>query len=95
MTLAIIPTYGGVLSAIEKALRELIAEYREVGKSLRNLVEGQERNTAQLERIGAAMEQRWGLEEESRKKENGDDAEGSKNGPRENQEGGTPSSASC
>jgi len=39
-----IPTYGGVLSAIKKALWEL--------------VEGQERNTAQLERIGAVMEQR-------------------------------------
>jgi len=28
-------------------------------------VEGQERNMAQLERIGAAMEQRWGSEGES------------------------------
>ena len=46
---------GGVLSAIEKALRELVEEYWGVGKSLRDLVEGQERNTAQLERIGAAM----------------------------------------
>jgi len=85
-----IPTYGGVLSAIEKALRELVEEYRGVGKSLRDLVEGQEKNMAQLERIGAAMEQRWGLEEES-----GDEEEGSKDGPRESQEGGTPSSASC
>jgi len=59
------------------------------------LVEGQERNTTQLERIGAAMEWRWGLEEESRKEENGDDAEGSEDGPGEGQEGGTPSSASC
>jgi len=90
-----IPTYGRVLSAIEKALWELVAEYRGVGKSLRNLVEGQERNTAQLERIGAVMEQRWGLEEESRKEENGNDMEGSKDGPGESQEGGTPSSASC
>ena len=57
-------------------------------------MEGQERNTAQLERIGAAMERRWGLEEESRK-ENGDEEEGSEDGPRESQEGGTPSSASC
>ena len=55
-TLAMIPTYGGVLSAIEEALRELVAEYREARKSLRDLVEDQERNTAQLERIGAAME---------------------------------------
>jgi len=90
-----ISTYGGVLSAIEKALQELVAEYRGVGKSLRDLVEGQKRNTAQLERIGATMEQRWGSEGESRKEESGDDVEGSEDGPRENQEGGTPSSASC
>ena len=57
-------------------------KYRGVGKSLRDLVEGQERNMAQLERIGAVMEQRWGLEEESRK-ENGDEEEGSEDGPRE------------
>ena len=87
-----IPTYGRVLSAIEKALRELVEEYRGVGKSLWDLVEGQERNTAQLERIGAAMERRWDLEEESR---NGDEEEGSKNGPGESQEGRTPSSTSC
>jgi len=35
-----IPTYGGVLSTIEKALWELMEEYRGVGKSLRDLVEG-------------------------------------------------------
>jgi len=57
-------------------------------------VEGQKRNTAQLERIGAALERRWGSEEESRK-ENGDEEEGSEDGPGESQEGGTPSSASC
>ena len=90
-----IPTSSGVLSAIKKALRELVEKYREVGKSLQDLVEGQERNTAQLERIGAAIEQRWGSEEESRKEESRDNAEGSKNGPRESQKGGTPSSASC
>ena len=89
-----IPTYGGVLSAIEKALRELVEEYRGVGKSLWDLVEGQERNTAQLERIGAAMERRWDSEEESGK-ENGDEEEGSEDGPGESQEGGTPLSASC
>ena len=55
-------------------------------------MEGQERNTAQLERIGAAMEWRWGSEEESR---NGDEEEGSEDGPGESQEGRTPSSASC
>ena len=57
-TPAMIPTYGGVLSAIEKALQELVEEYRGVGKSLWDLVEGQERNMAQLERIGAMMERK-------------------------------------
>ena len=89
-----IPTYGGVLSAIEKALQELVEEYRGVGKSLQDLVEGQERNTAQLERIETVIEWRWGSEEESRK-ENRDEEEGSEDDPRESQEGGTPSSASC
>ena len=95
MTPAMVPTYGGVLSAIEKALRELVEKYQGVGKSLWDLVEGQERNTAQLERIGAMMERRWGSEGESRKEESGDDAEGSEDGPRESQEGGTPLSAFC
>jgi len=58
-------------------------------------VEGQERNMAQLERIRAAMEQRWSSEEESRKEENGDEEEGSKDGPRESQEKRTPLSAFC
>ena len=88
-------TYGGVLSVIEEALRGLVAEYRRVGKSLRDLVEGQEMNTAQLERIGAAMERKWGSEEESGKEENGDEEEGSEDGPGESQGRGTPSSASC
>jgi len=90
-----IPTYGGVLSAIEKALWELVEEYQGVGKSLWDLVEGQERNTAQLERIGATMERRWGSEGESRKGEDRDDVEGSEDGPGESQEERTPSSASC
>jgi len=47
------------------------------------LVKDQERNTAQLERIGAAMEQRWSLEGNNRKKENGDDEGDSKDGPSE------------
>ena len=34
-----IPTYGRVLSAIEKALQELMKEYQEVEKSLQDLVE--------------------------------------------------------
>jgi len=53
-----IPTYSGVLSAIEKVLQELVEEYQGVGKSLWDLVEGQRRNMAQLKRIGATMEQR-------------------------------------
>ena len=49
----------------------------------------------QLERIGAAMERRWGSEGESGKEESGDDAERSEDGPGESQEGGTPSFTSC
>jgi len=41
-----IPTYGGILSAIEKALQELVEEYRRVRRSLQNLVKGQKRNIA-------------------------------------------------
>jgi len=59
------------------------------------LVEGQERNIAQLKRIGATMKQRWGSEGEVRKEESGDNTEGSEDGPREIQEEGTQSSASC
>ena len=69
-------------------------EYRGVGKSLWDLVEGQERNMAQLERIGATMELRWGSEGVVGKEESRDDIEGSEDGPRESQKEGTPSSAS-
>jgi len=79
-TLAMIPTYGGVLSTIEKALWELVEEYQGVGRSLWDLVEGQERNMAQLERIGATMERRWSLEGENGKEESRDDEKGSKDG---------------
>ena len=58
-------------------------EYWGVGKSLWDLVEGQERNTAQLKKIGATIEQRWSLEEEVGKEKSGDDMEGSKDGPGE------------
>ena len=58
-------------------------------------MEDQERNTAQLERIGAAMEWRWSSEGEVGKEESGDDVEGSEDGPGESQEEKTPSSASC
>jgi len=47
-----------------------------------------------LERIGAAMEQRWGSEEAVEKEESGNDIEESEDGPRESQEEGTLSSAS-
>ena len=50
---------------------------------------------AQLERIGATIEWRWGLEEESGKKESRDNTEGSEDGPGKSQEGGTPLSAFC
>ena len=50
---------------------------------------------AQLERIGAAIEQKWSLEGENGKKESRDDREGSKGGPGENQEKKTLSSISC
>ena len=46
-------------------------------------MEGQERNTAQLKKIGATIEQRWSLEEEVGKEKSGDDMEGSKDGPGE------------
>jgi len=72
-----------------------VEEYRGVGKSLWDLVEGQERNMAQLERIGATMEWRWGSEGVVGKEESRDDIEGSEDGPRESQEEGTPSSAFC
>ena len=51
-----ISTYGGVLSAVKKALQELVEEYQGVRKSLWDLVEGQERNVALLERIRAIIE---------------------------------------
>ena len=58
-------------------------------------MEGQERNTAQLERIGATIERRWGSEEENRKEENGDEKEMSENSSGESQKGRTLLSASC
>jgi len=58
-------------------------------------VEGQERNTAQLERIGATMERRWASEGESKTEMNRDEEKGSKDSPKESQKEGTLSSASC
>jgi len=48
-----------------------------------------------LERIGATMEQRWGLEGENRNKESRDEEERSEIGLRESQEEGTLLSVSC
>jgi len=72
-----------------------VEEYQGVGKSLWDLVEGQERNIVQLERIGAAIEQRWGLGEENWKKESKNEEERSKDGSEESQEEETLSSAFC
>ena len=44
-------------------------------------MKGQERNTAQLERIRATMEQRWSSEGAVRKEKSGDDAEGPRMAP--------------
>ena len=70
-------------------------EYQGAGRTLWDLVEGQERNMVQLERIGAMIKQRWSLEEEVGKEENRDNVEGSKDGSGESQEEGTLLSASC
>ena len=90
-----IPIYSGVLSTIEKALWELMEEYWEVGQFLWDLVKGQERNIAQLAKIEAIIEQRWGEKEESKKEEDRGEEKGSEDGPGESQEERTLSSASC
>jgi len=59
-----IPTYGGVLSTIEKTLQNLVAEYWGIRKFLQNLVEGQEKNIVQLARIGTVVDQRWSLKKD-------------------------------
>jgi len=51
------------------------------------LVEGQEKNIAQLERIGTVIEQKWSS---VGKEKNRDDMKGSENSPGESQEKGTP-----
>ena len=58
-------------------------KYQGVRKSLQDLVEGQKRNTAQLERIRAAIEQRWGLKGENGKKKSRDEEKGSKDSSKE------------
>jgi len=70
-----------------------VKKYQEVRKSLQNLVKGQERNMAQLEKIKAIVEQRWGSKKglqsyrkKSEVEEDRNDEEGSEDGPRESQE---------
>ena len=58
-------------------------------------MESQERNMAQLERIEATMEWRWGSEGENGKEESRDEEGGSENGPGESQEEKTLSFAFC
>jgi len=58
-------------------------------------VEDQKKNTAQLKRIGAMIEQRWSSERENGKEESGDEEEEFKDGPRESQEKVTLLSVSC
>ena len=90
--------YSRVLSVIEKALQDLVEEYQGIGKSLQNLVESQERNTAQLARIRAVADVRWDLKEDSQdnneedKKEYEDDEgddDNSEDGDKEGSKEGT------
>ena len=88
-----IPIYDRVLSAIGKVFQDIIEEYWSIGKSLQDLVKGQERNTAQLVRIGTIVEWKWDFKEdlqgdrkESENKKNRDEEEKSKDSPRESQE---------
>ena len=88
-----IPIYDRVLSAIGKVFQDIIEEYWSIGKSLQDLVKGQERNTAQLVRIRTIVEWKWDFKEdlqgdrkESENKKNRDEEEKSKDSPRESQE---------
>ena len=84
---AMIPTYGRVLSTIEKALQELVEKYQGIRRSLQDLVE-----EYQLTRIGAVMEQRQSLKKNSQgsnkesREEDKNDKEGFKEESRESQE---------
>ena len=90
ITPTIVLTYR-ILSAIEKALQNLVTEYQSIGKFLQNLVEGQERNMAQLAKIGAAVDWRWCLKKYSQssnkksKEEDKDDKKRSEKGSKKNQ----------
>ena len=61
----------------------------------RTCVEVQEKNMAQLAKIGAVIEQRWGSKEESEIEEDGDDDKGFKDGSGESQKERTLLSAFC
>ena len=81
-------TYSRVLSIVEKVLQDIVKEYKSIEKSLQNIMEDQNRNIAQLVRIGAVVEQRWGSKEDlqddgekSEDKENREE-EGPKNNSR-------------
>ena len=81
-------TYSRVLSIVEKVLQDIVKEYKSIEKSLQNIMEDQNRNIAQLVRIGAVVEQRWGSKkdlqddgEKSEDKENREE-EGPKNNSR-------------
>ena len=104
ITPTIVPTYSRILSTIEKVLQNLVTGYWSIGKSLQNLVEDQERNMAQLARIGAAVDQRWYLKKypqssnKKSEKEDRGDKEKSEKRPKESQEEvekEIPSNTSC
>ena len=80
--------YSKVLSIVEKVLQDIVKEYKSIEKSLQNIMEDQNRNIAQLVRIGTVVEQRWGSKkdlqddgEKSEDKENREE-EGPKNNSR-------------
>jgi len=52
----LVPTYNGILSSIQQVFQELVEKYYGIGKFFWDLVEGQEKNTVKLARIGAAVD---------------------------------------
>ena len=79
-------TYSKVLSIVEKVLQDIVKEYKSIEKSLQNIMEDQNRNIAQLVRIGTVVEQRWGskkdLQDDGEKSEDKEDKE--EEGPKNN-----------
>ena len=78
--------YSRVLSIVEKVLQDIVKEYKSIEKSLQNIMEDQNRNIAQLVRIGTVVEQRWGskkdLQDDGEKSEDKEDKE--EEGPKNN-----------